>query len=203
MNKRNLGLLVLIVVCALIIGLLVYYLVFYNYDKKAVKQTMTPAINAPVATLITNTAKTEKTATTTTPQPAPISVQDDIVQQDAGQVAKIFVERFGTYSNQAGAEQFSDLSLFVTSKMQTWINTQITKIIGAQTDYKTAHVVRTQAVSNNISSLNKDAGTATVMVSARRSDQTGDNAPKVTNPEIKVELLKAGKRWKVDSVVWQ
>lgn len=202
MNKRNLGILVIVIVCALAVGLLVYYLIFYNYQKSGVKQTMSPAINTPVATLVTNTPKTENTATGTTAQ-VPLSVEDDIIQQDASQVAKIFVGRFGTYSNQAGVEQFSDLKLFVTAKMQTWVDEQVAKILSGQPDYNIYHVVVTKVVSVNISSLNKTTGTATVVVNARRTDQTGDEAEKITNPEIKLEVVKAGKRWKVDSVVWQ
>ena len=202
MNKRNLGILVIVIVCALAVGLLVYFLIFYNYNKSGVKQTMSPAINAPIATLITNTPNIETTATGTTAQ-VPLSVEDDIIQQDATQVAKIFVGRFGTYSNQLGAEQFSDLKLFVTAKMQTWVDAEVAKILSGQKDYNISHVVVTKVVSANILSLNKTTGTATVVVNARRTDQTGDQPEKVTNPEIKLEVVKAGKRWKVDSVVWQ
>jgi hypothetical protein len=201
MNKRNLGILVLIVVCACLIGLLIYYLIFFNWQKSNQPATLAPAVTAPAATLITNTPNTP--ATTTVAPGAPVSFADDLVEQDAGQVAKIFVERFGTYSNQQGAEQFSDLQLFITAKMQTWVDAQIAKLIGAQADYKIAHIVRTQAVSNRVASLNKTAGTATVVVSARRTDQTGDETPKISNPEIKLEMLKSGKRWQVDSVIWQ
>ncbi len=202
MNKRNLALLSLIVVCALAVGLLVYYLIFYNFNKSNDSQNVEPVVKIPTATLITNTPQTKETSTNTPNQIQP-STTDEIVQQDAGQVAKIFVQRFGTYSNQEGAEQFSDLKLFITAKMQTWVDNQIDKILGSQTDYKIPHSVRTQVVSVKILSLDKASGTATVMVGARRTDQTGDAAPKISNPEIKVEMVKAGKRWQVDSIVWQ
>jgi hypothetical protein len=201
MNKRNLALLVLIVVCALIIGLIIYYFVFYNFNKSGTKQASEPVIVLPSATLITNKVeKINQVATTTTDQ-AQISVEDQAIQQDATQVAKIFVARFGTYSNQAGVEQFSDLSLFVTAKMQTWVNEQIAKLIGKQADYQISHVVRTQAVSSKVSASTPT--TATIIVNARRTDQTGDEAPKISNPEIKLEVIKVGKRWQVDSVVWK
>lgn len=200
MNKRNLALLVLIVVCALIIGLIIYYFVFYNFNKAGIKQASEPVIVLPSATLITNKVEKNNQVATTTDQ-AQISVEDQAVQQDATQVAKIFVARFGTYSNQAGVEQFSDLSLFVTAKMQTWVNEQVAKLIGKQADYQTAHVVRTQAVSSRVSASSQT--TATIIINARRTDQTGDETPKISNPEIKLEVIKVGKRWQVDSVVWK
>ena len=201
MNKRNLALLVLIIVCALLIGLLIYYFVFYNFDKSGTKQVSESVVVTPPATLITNNPSDTGKIETAIPNSAQLSAEDQSVQQDAGQVAKIFVERFGTYSNQAGAEQFSDLSLFVTAKMQTWVNGEVAKIISNQTDYRISHIVRTQAVSSKVSATNSD--TATVIVGTRRTDQTGDEEPKISNPEIKLEVIKAGKRWKIDSVVWQ
>lgn len=194
--------LTLVVVCAIAIGLIIYYLIFFNFNKSDNNQNIIPIVKTPEATLITNAPPTSVTATTTA-EPAPVNAPEDIVQQDAGQVAKIFVERFGTYSNQAGAEQFSDLKLFITAKMQAWVDGQVAKIIANLGDYKIAHIVRTQAVSSKVSSLNKSAGTATVVVSARRTDQTGDETPKISNPEIKLEMFKAGKRWQVDSVIWR
>jgi hypothetical protein len=41
-----------------------------------------------------------------------------------------------------------------------------------------------------------------VLVGTRRSEQT-NGATTVTNKDLKLNLVQAGQRWKVESAVWQ
>ncbi len=198
-EKRKFILLALIVISAVVIGLIIYFLVFYTFSRNAKNEGPVPQ-PPPQANLVTNVKNGAGTAATGTPTPA---TSVDLVQEDVSQVAKMFVERYGTYSNQGGSDQFSDLNLFVTKRMKDWLVANTKEILAGLQSYETSFVVTTNAVTAQILSLDKTAGRATVLVGTKRSEQAGEETPKVTNKNIKVELLKAGGRWKVDSAVWQ
>jgi hypothetical protein len=197
MEKRKFILLALIVLSAVVIGLIIYFLVFYTFSRQS-KSTVTTATPQPAEVLkISNVQPGAAPAGTSS------AATVDLTEEDVGQVAKIFVERYGTYSNQGGSQQFDDLNLFTTAKMQAWLTTNTKETLAGLIDYKTSYIKKTQAVSAKTLSLDKTAGQATVLVSTRRTELSGDNAPKVINKDIKIELVKSGQRWLVDAAFWQ
>lgn len=198
-EKRKFIVLALIIVSAVIIGLIIYFMVFYSYDNKPKTSLVATETPPPTATVVSNqTAKDQATASVPTG-----SFAVDLVQEDALQVARTFTERFGTYSNQGGQNQFDDLNLFVTKKMKAWLSDYTKNLLADLKDYEISYVVVSQAVSARALTMDKAAGRTSALVSVKQTEQTGDEPVKVVNKNLKVELLQSGQRWKVDAVSWQ
>ena len=198
MDRRML-LVVIIVAAAVVIGLIIYFLVFYDFGAKP---TVVPVSQTPAASdqlpRVTNT----QTAATSSQPGGPAADAGPVVQEDAAQVAKIFTERFGTWSNQSGAGQFDDLKFFTTAKMWSWLEANQSSIVKGADNYKEYYGMTTQAVASRL--LNLQTGVAaTVLVSAKRTESKGNSEPRVFNQDLKVELKKIGSRWQVDSASWQ
>jgi hypothetical protein len=201
-EKRKFILLAIIIISAVVVGLIIYFLVFFSYGSKT-KNEGPVAEQLPTAVRISNrpetTGQPQNQGATSTTSGTPVN----LVQEDAAQVAKTFATRYGTYSNQGGSDQFDDLNLFVTQRMKEWLATKTKDLLTGLTSYETAYVVTSQAVSAKIIQMDEAAGKTVVMVGIRQTEQSGDAAPKVSNKNLKVELLKFGKRWKVDAAAWQ
>jgi len=200
-DKRKFILLAIVVISATCVGLIIYFLVFYTFDQKSKNQEATPDITQAELPRISN----QRASSTTNDMPnietnqAPV----DLVQQDATQVAKIFVDRYGTYSNQGGQDQFSDLNLFVTSKMKDWLSSNTKELLAGLKNYQTSYIVTTKAVSTKVLEMDKTIGKASIMVYTKRTEQTDNEITKVNNPSIRIDLLKSGRRWQVDGAFWQ
>lgn len=198
-DKKKFILLALIVFSAVIIGLIIYFLVYYSYADQT-KNVSSLIEQAPMETPRIVNDQTTQSIDSVSPTQAPTI---DLVQENALQVAKNFVERYGTYSNQGGQEQFSDLYLFVTDRMKTWLVSDNKNLLASLKHYETSYVVVTKAVSVRALSADSSGVQIKVVVNTRRSEQSGDEAPNIAYKDIQVSLIKIGKRWRVDEAVWQ
>ncbi len=200
-EKRKFILLALIVASAVVVGLIIYFMVFYSYGTQP--KTVSPVVETPPEVpKITNfqPGNVKKPSATSTAATTPAV---DLTQEDVAQVARIFAERYGTYSNQGGADQFEDLNLFVSKKMKDWLATNTKELLAGLKGYETAYVVESRVITAKIAAMDKNAGTASVIVNIRRSEQTGNDNPKLSDKTMKVDLVRAGKRWQVDAAAWQ
>lgn len=148
---------------------------------------------------------------TTGPQVNIINVQEQtqlVPLQPVGEVyvknlARIFIERFTTYSNQNNNAHIEEAVLLATEKMNTWITTQ-GKI---QSDNYAG--MTTQVLSTSLVDFDDDLGIAHVDISARQIVMTADpdGSGRVIQDELikdaTVDLVKENGEWKVDGLWWQ
>lgn len=116
------------------------------------------------------------------------------------QLAKIFVERFGSNSSQTPNQNITDSIELATASMQTWLKSQMK----APTRDYVGEV--TEVLASRLSE--KTATNATVAIEAQQTvEAKKDGAVGATNREIKqrkgrVTLVKTGNDWLVDGLYW-
>ncbi|MFZ2189259.1 MAG: hypothetical protein WA057_00785 [Candidatus Magasanikiibacteriota bacterium] len=110
------------------------------------------------------------------------------------QLSKIFVERFGTYSNQNNNQHITDVYSLVTEEMNKWLETK--KLANNSIQYEG---VITKVVASHLE--NKDDTSATVII---QTQQTVESVGKtdVVQKSGKVVFSKVAGEWKVDGFFW-
>jgi len=116
--------------------------------------------------------------------------------------ARIFVERFFTYSNQNSNEHIADVVSLATTGMQTYMQSQ--KIAQSQDSYSG---MTTRVLTTDLSSFDSDAGTAQVRIGAQQTIAIRENGSTqvVENIVLKegtVAFEKVQETWKVAGVFW-
>lgn len=118
----------------------------------------------------------------------PVQVLNDRTIEErvgAKQAARIFVERFGTYSNQNDNEHIALTRLLATPSMQEWIKTrevvQGGDFIG----------VTTEVLASSISTLTDTSAEILIQVREIRESQTGIDTT-LKNGRVVLELSESG-----------
>ena len=135
-------------------------------------------------------------STNTAPPPKP----DE--QGSMKRIAAAFAERFGSYSNVGDFENVLDLKVYMTESMQAWADSYVAD---ARTKPRSAEYsgTTTRAISVDVSAIDEDAGTASLTVKTQRRE-TGSTvgSDRVYYQDLKLDFLKSGDVWKVNSVAW-
>src|SRR3989338_3445329 len=109
------------------------------------------------------------------------------------QTARIFVERFGSYSNQNNNRHIDGVLSLSTPTMQAWLETQ--RLPQGETYY----CVTTAVIASRIES--RTATSAAVHVDVQQAiTENGDE--RVEQKSGRVELEKIGEQWLVDGFFW-
>ncbi len=121
------------------------------------------------------------------------SVVEDENELYARQTARLFVERFLSYSNQNSNKHIEDVLPLATARMKQWIASQ-------EVDEGTAYEgVTTKVIASSIKSISSNQ--AIVNFGVQQTIQT------ITKKDIKTRdgqlyLLRSGSDWKVDGLFW-
>lgn len=110
-------------------------------------------------------------------------------------LAKDFVERFGTYSNQNDNQHLDAVFPFVTPKMKEWLETQKITQGGSYTGKSTTVVV------SSVTKLEGGSAEVDVSVQETLANSAGSAAPSYKKGQV--ELVKQGETWKVDGLFWE
>lgn len=203
-NKRVIAILI-IVIGAVLVGLIIYFTFFYNFGGKKTENitpetTSTTTVEVlPPSKLNTNVktntdeSKNNQTSTITVSQPA----------ANAEVVAKNFVERFGSWSNQSDEDYLSGLKLISTKSMQKELEAKAAEISKNRGDYNKYMAVISQAAASKTIFIDEKTGKATVDIEVKETSESDGNKQSVVNKKIRLELLKLGKAWKVNAYSWQ
>lgn len=132
---------------------------------------------------------------TTIPSGTPIrpATSAEIDQNAAKQLAKIFVERFNTYSSDAAYQNIRDVQSLVTNSFWKTLSARLSLPTSSTSAFVGA---TTEVMVANVSTFKSDA--ATVAIKTRRT-ATQNNTVVVTYQNIVVELVKLNGTWLVDS----
>lgn len=123
--------------------------------------------------------------------PPPVQKTSDELR--AEQTARVFVERFSTYSNQNDNVHIEDALTMATAKMATWINTQAVaqeSVYAGQT---------TRVITTVVNVLTNNSAKIGVTAQQVQQSDTGTNTVYRTG---KVLLVKQGDGWLVDGLFW-
>lgn len=146
----------------------------------------------------TNTNGGASANTNTATEPAETRVVDDSAA--VLRLARIVVERYGSYSNQNNFENITSLEPFMTQRFQKESAEFIAANQGASTtdDY---YGISTTVLS--LEATNLGDSTATVEVVTQRIESKGNDDPNKFNQTAVVTLEKVETNWKVDNITWK
>jgi hypothetical protein len=122
--------------------------------------------------------------------------------QNAGveTVAKLFVERYGSYSTEARFQNIRDVMSLASARFATELQAQIDNA-PAPTEY---YGVTTVVLSVNVVSMDDAAGTAFASVSTQRTESKGSPQDHhVFYQTMELAFVKSGGEWKVESATWK
>ncbi|MBI5369676.1 hypothetical protein HZA85_00570 [Candidatus Uhrbacteria bacterium] len=122
------------------------------------------------------------------------------VSVGATTLAKLFAERYGSYSNEAHFQNLFDVMPLMTESFA-----QKTKAFVASTTLPdTYYGVSTRVLTVKVEALDDAAGTATISMQTQREVAQGSTQNvNVMYQEIRLSLVKQAGVWKVDSADWQ
>jgi len=202
MDRRITGVLILLLGLALAGGI-IYVLFFYDFNAQPAQTPKSPP------------AVTDNKAAGQPPTPAPtgekkiIEVRAPVAPKEVGeedlkQMAGLFAERFGSYSNQSNYRNLRDLEIFMTAKLAAWAEDFIKKNIESKIDTSIYYGISSKAISMSAKEFNADEGFARIMVGTQRRESlaTGANAAGF-GQNIEIVFRKQGGIWKVDEANWQ
>ena len=123
-------------------------------------------------------------------------------KEDLARMAGSFAERFGSYSNQSGFSNLSDLEIFMSQRMRKWAANYIDD--HRQSVPEIYYGITTKAIAETINEFDEDGGRASVAVQTRRREASGttSNYTQAFNQDITITFIKEMGAWKVDSANW-
>jgi hypothetical protein len=172
-----------------------------------------PAANTGIVSSTTGSVTSSSGATTITPTTTPgdrvrnyqiYNIAKESPHQlnsnDAINLSSSFAERFGSFSNQSNYDNFADARLFMTTKMQAWLDNYLTGL-RAQNYNGVFYSITTKALTTAVQKYDDKAGTATVLVRTQRQE-TKATTTKVFLQNISLNLIRSNKEWKIDGAFW-
>ncbi len=114
-------------------------------------------------------------------------------------VAKIFTERYGSYSNEANFANLSD----VLPLMSVSFAEDTRQVIAASIAPEEYYGVTSRVITVNIDSIDEDNGVAVVTLTAQREESVATTQNiSVKFQDITLEMIQENGVWKVDSASW-
>jgi hypothetical protein len=197
-NRKNLGILLIL------LGLLLIILILY-FSFRQSATTVAPAV--PVAT--TTAQLPTSTTGTTTPSDKPQGHQTyNLAQEPAHQtnaddlskIAMAFAERFGSFSNQSGYSNITDLQISMTATMRTWAAAYIQQLTSQYKNNGAFYGITTHALIAQVNAFDDKAGKAAITITTQRT-VSGQSQP--YNQKLDLNFLKVDGDWLVDSAHWE
>ncbi len=186
---------VIVVLGLLLVALLaVAIFLILRLRKPGPKAAVTPPVG---------TAATQTTPAAAIPNPlAPAVVQAPAGRTAAAQIAELFAERYGSYSNQGSYQNLQDLLPVMTPRYRTETQAYLASVPPSSgTAYEG---VTSQKISTDVRTFDDAAGTAVIAVMLQQQKAVGNSAgAAVSYRSLKMTLKKIGKEWKVDSAAWE
>lgn len=171
----------------IVTGLIIAIILWYLYAPQGVVNPNTQPNNGQ------NTEGNETVGnTSTSTQNVPV-VKENLDEVYAKQVARMFVERFATYSNQNDNRNIEDAVAMSTEVMAKWLKTQIVPL---SNDYSG---VTTKVIASNIVKI--DQLSAKVAIEAQQVWENA-NSREIKQRTGSLDLVKVGTEWKVDGFYW-
>ncbi len=114
-------------------------------------------------------------------------------------VSKMFVERYGSYSNEAKFQNLVDVLPLMTDAFAQ----ETRAFIASSTPPETYYGVTTRVLTIDVEAMDESAGAATVLMQTQREIAQGSTQnSSVSYQEIRLELEKEAGVWKVASASW-
>ncbi|MFC1787927.1 hypothetical protein ACFLZY_01770 [Patescibacteria group bacterium] len=148
----------------------------------------------------TQTPPVEITEQTTQPTAGQIEQEARIQSSSIQTLAKVFVERYGSFSSEAHFANLNDVMSLITDSLAAEFK-RIPETTLPSPEY---YGVTTRLVSVDVDFLDEQNGQASLTVNTQREEAKGSPQNlSVRYQGIKLEMEKVTGIWKVSSAVWQ
>ena len=172
------------------------FLVVGNKKKTAEPQTVTPADNT-VPTYIGGQTGTQTVVGDQAPAGLPAKTATPLEAEKNGvaQLAKVFVERYGTYSTDNNFQNIKEVETFVTLSFWSKISAPIT----AKNTSQNFVGVTTKVISMDLASWS-DTKATVELKTTRAEEKNGVVATRYQNATV--DMVKVKDSWLVGNLVW-
>lgn len=117
-------------------------------------------------------------------------------------LARSFVERYGSYSNQSNFENLENLYAFMTGRLRRESEAFVSKQRAVRTGVPAVYAGTTTRVLS-VKTLAKSAGEATLRAMTQRTETQAGNPPRVYYQDIELTMKNVGEEWRVDTATWK
>ncbi len=149
-----------------------------------------------------DSATSQPAAVPAMPNPLAPAVQVSAGSTAAAQMAELFAERYGSYSNQGNFGNLKDLLPVMTATYRA--ATEAYLAAAKPSDAADYQGVTSVKISTKVRSYDASAGTATVAVMLQQQKSAGASVtPSISYRSLKMTLKKSGSDWRVDSAAWE
>ena len=191
MSRRNIIIIIAAVIALVLIIILVWWLFFLRRPQPAPANPS--AIEVPV---------TLPQASSGLANESQSPVFEPALESSLKAMALTFAERFGSYSNQSNFSNLDALRDLMTVRMKIWADSYQASQAGIED--AAYYGVTTQALSAQITAFEESLGQAEIVVTTQRQEAKVSTVnPRVFYQDLKLQLVKTGEGWKVDSAEWQ
>ncbi|MDA3840471.1 MAG: hypothetical protein PF572_05240 [Patescibacteria group bacterium] len=129
--------------------------------------------------------------------------ESSMTEEQLKRTASLFIERFGSYSNQSNFSNVSDLKIYMSNNMKIWADDFLKKN-NIDRDISVYYGITTKSISQKIETIDVGTGEASILVNSLRRESGGtlseDNS---FYQEVLVKFVLEKGFWKVDSANWR
>jgi hypothetical protein len=181
------------IVAGIILAILLVIFVLYKTDKPQTEEPLDVAgdvLGDFDFVVDDNAIVPASTPTITTPAAPDQGAEERFVRH----LARTFVERFGSYSNQNDNKHVEEALSLSSNSMQAWINSQSVEQAGEYVGV-TTQVIQSDVISFDNNSAVVHVGVQEVVLLQVEEQRNYKNA--------RVELVKIADEWKINSLYWE
>ncbi|HTK60234.1 MAG TPA: hypothetical protein VL283_03455 [Candidatus Baltobacteraceae bacterium] len=165
---------------------------------------LTRTLKPPTAEAPPDVAEPATEVTTVAPEDTfdnPLIVRDETVpgKTASQQMAELFAERYGSYSNQGDYQNLRDLLPVMTDRYRR--ETEAFLATAEAAPGQPYEGVTSVKISTDVRSMEEDA--AVIAVTLQQSKATGASAPTIGYRTLRMELALVGTDWRVDAAAWE
>ena len=200
MSLRTRLFVVISLVILIILGISIFLVV--RFGKKTT--TPTPNQNLPISqnnTPIVSGNNTVPVASTPVVGVPVVVSSEDIEKNAAKQLAKVFIERYGTYSTDNGVENVKEVKNLVVPSLWTTLskNLSTVEVNENQAPVGVYSGMNTQVFSTELNNWTPDSATITMQL-VRTEEKNGVQTVKHQNAEI--NMVKQNGQWLAQNFKW-
>ncbi|HLD27382.1 MAG TPA: hypothetical protein VJB39_00845 [Patescibacteria group bacterium] len=193
MSKKRIVLIIIVVaIVGLAVALVLVDPAFFSGQNNAPGADNAPAADS--RDYVKNTSDGESQTDTTSPAPAPTPAA-----QSAMATARIFAERYGSYSSDSNFVNLDELEPLASAQLMA----ELERLKAAADFSQGFYGVSSKALKVEATILDEAVGAAEIKVNLQREETRQNSQPFVYYQDIILSLIRSGDAWLVNRAEWQ
>lgn len=182
----------LVIIVVIIVLLLVAIVGGWWYWRQYSAKTVAPLAKEPATPTLPLPSK---------PTPMPVRTPEEEAKGTVVRMARLFTERFGTFSSQSQYEGIGDVMAVTTDSFQNWLRDKYIPELKSQHSADTYSGQTTRVMSVTVEKFADNESQVAVRVQRAATSDAG--ATEVKYSVLRVALIKQDSMWLVDSAHWE